>query len=130
MRSIALALWIALLAGAVLVFATSADAGPPHRLSVRAMHQPRLLLITVTLHDVDARYRWLSVYGCAAAFGETGVRCTYLFERESSLEIDGRKHHVIAWRDLPRGSIQITVVAFDGDHRRLASGQTLVLRGV
>jgi len=100
------------------------------RMSVKALAQPRLVTVIVSLRDADDRYRWLSVYACGAAFtSENVVYCAGHWERESTQEIGSQRQHLIHWRDLPRGSVWITAMAFDGRQQLLARGQTVVFRG-
>lgn len=89
---------------------------------------PRTLTVSVFLRELDDRYRWLSVYGCPAEVGETGSYCTGEWERESTQEIED-KQYLVTWRNLPRGTMRITAMAFDSDHKILAQGQTTVFRG-
>lgn len=99
------------------------------RLTIRTLPEETALTISITLHDVNESYRWLSVYGCAAEHTEAGVYCTGHFERESTQELfGGKKQHLFTWRHLPSGMMQITSVAFDVDRRPLARGQAVVFR--
>jgi hypothetical protein len=59
---------------------------------VKALAEPRLVTVIVTLRDADERYRWLSVYACGAAFtSENVVYCAGQWERESTQEIGARQ---------------------------------------
>jgi len=119
----------AIVAGALLVFGGLVAPAIPGRMSLRALNEPRLLTVVVNMRDADRRYRWLSVHGCSADVGESGAFCTGDFERESSLEITGQKQALIAWRDLPGGTMLIHAMAFDGDRQVLARATTVVFRG-
>lgn len=119
----------ALFCGCLLVFGALAEPAAD-RLTVKAITERRLVTVIVTLHDVRFGYRWLSVYGCSAEVGEAGTFCTGLWERESSMELSGGlKQHLIAWRDLPRGTMLVTAMAFGDDQQILARGQLTVFRG-
>ena len=107
-----------------LVFGESGE-----RMRLTAVTTTRLLTVTVNLPDLDDRYRWLSVYGCSAQMLETGTYCTGDFERESTFEILDRSQYLVAWRDLPGGTMQITAVAFDVDDKAITQNQITVFRG-
>lgn len=122
---------LAILCG--VLFALGGTTAPKRdRLRLRVLTEPRLVTVVVTLPDVSERYRWLSVYACSAAFAPDSpeVHCTGDFERESSFELSGgRTQHLIYWRDLPRGTLQVQAMAFDADQQVLASGVLTVFRG-
>jgi hypothetical protein len=100
------------------------------RMSVKALTEPRLVTVIITLKDADARYRWLSVYACGAALtSRSVVYCVGEWERESTQEIGAERQHLITWRDLPRGTTWITAMAFDADRKILARGQAVAFRG-
>ena len=100
------------------------------KMTLKAIAEPRLVTVIIGLRDADARYRFLSVYACGAAHTtENVVYCTGQWERESSMEIGSQRQHLIHWRDLPGGTLWITAMAFDGDRKLLARGQTVVFRG-
>lgn len=121
--------FLAILCGCLLLFGVL-SAPAADRLGVRAFTQPRLVTVIVTLHDARWGYRWLSVHGCAAEVGESGTFCTGLWERESTMELTGgQKQHLVDWRDLPRGTMLVTALAFGDDQRLLARGQLTVFRG-
>lgn len=125
MKAVAL---FAILCGCLLVFGGLAT--PGDRMRVKALAEPRLVTVIITLPDADARYRWLSVYGCSAAMSsENAIYCTGHWERESSQEIGTQRQHLIHWRDLPRGTMLVTAMTFDADQQVLAKGQTVVFRG-
>jgi len=119
--------FVTIVCGALLMFGGLVHRGD--RLTLRTLAEPRLVTVIVGLPDVDARYRWLSVYGCSAEVGEHGAFCTGDFERESTQELADRKQYLIAWRDMPRGTLLITAMAFDADQRTLAANRTVVFRG-
>jgi len=123
-----LAFW-AIVGGALLVFGGLIASDAKGRMVLNVVKEPRLLTVIVGLPDVDDRYRWLSVHGCAAAVTESGAFCTGDFERESTQEIQGRKQYLIVWRDLPGGTMLLTAMAFDVNHRLLASQRLTVFRG-
>ena len=112
----------------LLVFGGFRDAAP-HRMTLRATSDKRLVMVSVYLPDLTDAYRWVSVYGCSADYTDAGVSCNGNFERESSEELAGRKQTLVFWRDLPRGTMQITAMAFDVAHKPLARGQTTIFRG-
>jgi len=122
---------LAILCG--VLFALGGTAAPKRdRLRLRVLTEPRLVTVVVTLPDVSDRYRWLSVYGCSAALPPDSptAYCTGDFERESSFELSGgAKQHLVYWRDLPRGTMQVTAMAFDANQQVLASGVLTVFRG-
>ncbi len=100
------------------------------RMSVKAIAEPRLVTVIVGLKEADERYRFLSVYACSAAHtSDNVVYCTGQWERESTQEIGAQTQHLIHWRDLPRGTLWINAMAFDGNQKLLARGQTVVFRG-
>ncbi len=122
--------FVAILCGCLLVFGGLMATNGLDRMSVKALTEPRLVTVIITLRDADDRYRWLSVYACSAALtSENVVYCTGQWERESSQEIGPQMQHLIHWRDLPRGTLWITGMAFDGNQKLLARGQTVVFRG-
>ena len=99
------------------------------RMNIDVLTQPKMIELVIGLPDLDARYRWLSVYGCSAAMNEDNTSfCTGDFERESSQELDMRKQITVIWRDVPPGYVLVTVFAFDGDRKILARKTRLVLR--
>lgn len=120
--------WLALLSAALLLFGAWADRGD--RLSLKVLTEPRLVTVVIGLPDVDERYRWLSVYGCSAAMGlDTPVAfCTGDYERESSFEVSERRQYLVYWRDMPRGMLLVTAMAFDGNNQALAQHTTTVFR--
>lgn len=99
------------------------------RMEVRVLVEPRLITASIYLPDVSDRYRFLSVYGCPVEITETGTFCTGEWERESTQEIQGYKQYLFTWRDLPGGSMRVTAMAFDADHKVVAQGQKTVFRG-
>lgn len=101
----------------------------PDRLRVSTIAEPTLLTIVITFPSVTDSYRWLSVHGCSATVTEHGAWCTGDFERESSLELFGRKQELLYWRHLPPGTLLLTAQAFDRESHVLASGTTVVFRG-
>jgi hypothetical protein len=118
----------AIVCGVLFVYGFIAEPAAD-RMSLKSVNERRLLTIIVYLPDVGEHYRWLSVYGCSADMTETGTHCTGHFERESTQELSGgKKQHLIAWRDLPRGTMQITAMAFDVDQKMLASDRLVVFR--
>jgi hypothetical protein len=118
----------AIVCGVLFVYGFVAEPAAD-RMTLKSLSEPRLLTVVVILHDVEEHYRWLSVYGCSADMTETGTHCTGHFERESTQELTGgKRQHLITWRDLPRGTMQITAMAFDVDHKMLAQGQLVVFR--
>jgi hypothetical protein len=118
----------AIVCGILFVYGFIAESATD-RITLKAMTEPRLLTVVVMLHDIDEDYRWLSVYGCSADMTETGTHCTGNFERESTIELfGGWKHHFISWRDVPKGTMQITAMAFDANQKQLAVGQLVVFR--
>lgn len=120
---------VAIFCGALLIFGGLASDAVADRLRVSALVERRIVAVIVTLREAEG-VRWLSVYGCSAQIGETGAWCTGDFERESSFEVTGgRTQYLVAWRDLPRGTMQITAMAFDANQRVRATGQTVVFRG-
>ena len=125
MRVIALA---AILCGMLFCLGFLADRHTD-RMGLSVLAEPRLVTVVVTLKDVTDAYRWLSVYGCSAEVTDTGSFCTGDFERESSLELHGRKQELIYWRDLPGGTLRVTAMAFDGNQQLLAKNQVTVFRG-
>lgn len=119
---------LAVLCGCLLVFGGAGDG--VDKIGVKALAEPRLVTVIVSLKNPDDRYRWLSVYACGAAHTQDNVvYCTGQWERESTMEIGAQKQHLIAWRDLPRGTLWVTGMAFDVDRKLLARGQTVVFRG-
>lgn len=121
--------FVAILCGCLLLFGVLA-APAADRLSLRAVTQPRLVTVVVTLHDARWGYRWLSVHGCSAEVGEAGAFCTGFWERESTMELTGgKRQHLIDWRDLPSGTMLVTALAFDERQQLLARGQLTVFRG-
>lgn len=118
---------VAIVCGCLLLFGAGDGLD---RMTVKAVVEPRLVTAIVTLRDADDRYRWLSVYACGAALTSEGVAyCLGEWERESTQEIGAQRQHLISWRDLPRGTLWITAMAFDGRQQLLARGQTTVFRG-
>jgi hypothetical protein len=116
----------AIVCGVLFVYGFSGGDG---RMSLKALDEKRLLTIVVVLHDIDESYRYLSVYGCSAEMGEEGTHCNGFFERESTQELYGAwKQHLVTWRDVPRGTMQITAIAFDVDRKPLSRGQLTVFR--
>ena len=99
------------------------------RLSLSAVNTATLLTVVITLNDITDEYRFVSVFGCAAMQTEEGVRCTGDYERESSFEVQGRKQYLVDWRHVPKTLIAIEARAFDAQHRVLAKGTIVVLRG-
>lgn len=119
---------LAILCGCLLVFGGAGDG--LDRMTVKALAEPRLVTVIVSLKDADERYRWLSVYACGAALtSENVVYCAGQWERESTQEIGAQLQHIVHWRDLPRGTLWITAMAFDNRQQLLARGQTVVFRG-
>jgi hypothetical protein len=122
---------VAILCG--VLFALGGTTAPKRdRLRLRVLTEPRLITVIVTLPDVSDRYRWLSVYACSAAFpsDSPSAYCTGDFERESSFELSGgATQHLVHWRDMPRGTIQVQAMAFDAEQQILASGVLTVFRG-
>ena len=100
------------------------------QMRLQAITAPRLVTVIVTLPDITDAYRWLSVYGCSAQVSEAGTFCSGDWERESTIELyGGYTRHLVDWRDLPPGTMQITAMAFDGTRKRLASRVIAVFRG-
>lgn len=100
------------------------------KMGVKVLAERRLITVIISLKDADERYRFLSVYACGAAHtSENIVYCTGNWERESSQEIGSQKQHLIAWRDLPRGTLWVQAMAFDANRKLLARGSTVVFRG-
>lgn len=100
------------------------------RITLRVLNEPRLLTVVVGLPDADDRYRFLSVYGCSAELTDSGTAyCTGFFERESTIEVGPQTQHLIAWRDLPGGTMQIQAMAFDDRQHVLAARTLTVFRG-
>ena len=119
---------LAVLCGCLLVFGGAGDG--VDQMGVKALAEPRLVTVIVSLKNPDARYRWLSVYACGAAFtSENVVYCAGQWERESTQEIGAQLQHIIHWRDLPRGTLWVQAMAFDVDQKLLARGSTVVFRG-
>lgn len=120
--------WLAFLSAALLLFGAWMDRG--ERLTLRVLTERRLVTVIVGLPDLDDRYRWLSVYACSAAMlvDSPVAYCTGQWERESSMELTGRKQQLVDWRDLPGGLIQVTAMAFDADRHVLAQHTTTVFR--
>lgn len=117
---------IAILCGVLLALSE----GGLDKMGIKAIAEPRLVTVIITLRDADERYRWLSVYACGAEHtSENVVYCAGNWERESTHEIGAQLQHLIHWRDLPRGTLWITGMAFDADRKLLAKGQTVVFRG-
>lgn len=119
---------VAILCGVLLLWGGLADGGP-ERLRLSVVPERTLVTVVVTFNRVTDAYRWLSVYGCSAEVTETGSYCTGEFERESTVELFGRKQELFYWRNLPAGTMRVTAMAFDRDHRLLASGEVTVFRG-
>lgn len=119
--------WLALLSAALLVFGGWASGD---RLTLKVVAGPRLVTVVVGLPDVDERYRWLSVYACSAAMGvdNPAAFCTGDFERESSFEVSERRQYLVYWRDMPRGMLLVTGMAFDANQKALAQYTTTVFR--
>lgn len=120
---------VAILCGALLIFGGLVTSGPPDRLRLSSLVERRMVTVIVTVPHPDERYRYLSVHGCSAVIAEHGVWCSGDFERESSLAIGAERQHLITWRDLPRGSMLITAVAFDARQAVLARGELTIFRG-
>lgn len=100
------------------------------KMTLKAIAEPRLVTVIIGLRDADERYRFLSVYACGAAHtSDNVVYCTGQWERESTQEIGAQRQHLIHWRDLPRGTLWVTGMAFDADRKLLARGQAVVFRG-
>lgn len=98
-------------------------------LKISIRDEKTLFTVTITLFDVTPDYRWLSVYGCSAEVYEHGTFCTGNYERESTQEVrHDTAQHLFPWRNIPRGTMQITAIAFDQDGKRLAAGQRTVIR--
>ena len=99
------------------------------RLTLRAMDSATVLTVVITLNDITDKYRFVSVYGCAAEHTDSGVQCTGTYERESTFEVQGRKQYLVDWRHVPKTLLALEAMAFDAEHRVLARGTLLVLRG-
>lgn len=97
-------------------------------LRISTVTEQTVLTVSVTLNHVTDAYRWLSLYGCSAEVTENGTFCTGTFERESTIELFGRKQELFLWRNMPQGTLRLTAEAFDANHRVLATGQITVLR--
>lgn len=123
-----LAGWLALLSAGALLFGGWSARGD--RLTLKVIPERRLVSVIVGLPDVDERYRWLSVYGCSAAMGidNPATFCTGEFERESSFEVSERRQYLVYWRDMPRGMLLVTAMAFDANQKALAQHTTTVFR--
>ena len=86
--------------------------------------------VVITLPSIKPEYRWISLYGCTAETdSESITRCDGNWERESTQEtrVDQRQY-VFPWRGTPRTLLQLSAMAFDGNGKTLASGQTRVYR--
>lgn len=98
-------------------------------LKITTREERRDFTVTITLFDITPDYRWVSVYGCSAAVYEHGTFCTGDFERESTQEVRiDQAQYPFFWRNMPRGTLQITALAFDQDGKKLAAGQKTVFR--
>lgn len=121
---------VVILCGGLLIFGGLSESAKADRLSIKALSEKRLVTVIITLHDVTPDYRWLSVYGCSAEVTEYGTVCNYAFERQTTYELQSaKKQQLVFWRDLPRGTMTITAVAFDVNHTPLARNQTTIFRG-
>ena len=117
---------LAIFCGALMIAGSLAD---KDALKITTREERTLFTVTVTLFDITPEYRWLSVYGCSAEVYEHGTFCTGDFERESTMEVrHDVSQHLFPWRNMPRGTLQITAIAFDRDGKALASNKKTVLR--
>lgn len=99
------------------------------QLKISTREERTQLTVTITLFSITPEYRWLSVYACSAEVYEHGTFCTGDFERESTQEVrQDQRQYLFPWRHLPRGTLQITSIAFDREGKALAKGQRTVLR--
>lgn len=110
---------LAILCGVLMALAFSAP--PRHKLVLRGKQDGKFTQITVIMPQMDVTYRWLSVYVCAAIVDESGSYCSGLYERESTMELDGRKQAYVEWQNLPAGAVLIQAMAFDAESQIKAS---------
>ena len=96
---------------------------PRHTLTVRGKQEGKYTQITVTMPQMTAAYRWLSVYLCSAEISDDGITvCSGHYERESTQELDGLRSQVyLEWRNIPARTVLITAMAFDAEGTILAS---------
>jgi hypothetical protein len=113
---------------AVLLAAGAMKEREPLKITVR--EERTAFNVTVTVFTVTPESRWLSLYGCSAEVYEHGTFCTGDFERESTQEVrHDQAQYPFLWRNMPRGTLQLTAVVFDQDGKRLAANQRTVFRG-
>lgn len=96
------------------------------RIQITTRVEKRNVDVVITLPNVAAT--WISVYACTAEFSpDARVLCDGFWERESGQEArPDQRQYIFPWRSVPRGTIQITAMAFDNNHKTLATGQTVV----
>ena len=93
------------------------------RLRITTTDERHNLTVTVSLFDLDDRYRWVSLHACTADRAEETLQayCNYFWERESTQETRRDQYqYPFPWRSVPGGLLLITAIAFDKDDQPLA----------
>lgn len=102
------------------------------RLKIQTREDNPDFTVTVTLQDVSADYRYVSLHACTAERGEENPQayCTYFWERESTQETRADQvQYPFKWRRVPGGLLLITAMAFDKDGQTRAAHSIPVQRG-
>ena len=102
---------------------------PKDRMRVSVLDQKNVVVVVITIPDVDASYRWLQVYGCSAEITENGAFCTERWSTASGREPHGLTQHLIPFRQVPGGPLQFTAFALDARSEVLADARLTILRG-
>ena len=101
------------------------------RMKIAVSNQRNVVTVMVALPDVDERYDWLEVMGCAVELTDYGANCIEdgWIGRSGRSTSNTKQQPEIPFRDCPRfGHLQFTAIAKDRHGNVLASGQHTILR--
>jgi len=115
-----------------VVFVYGFIAGSEDRLRISTREEQWTFVVTVTLPDVTAEYRWVSLHACTAERGDDDptTYCTYFWERESTQETrPDQQQYPFEWRHAPGGLLLLTAVAVDASGAVRARHSVPVQRG-